>query len=99
MSVRPDPDLSRPAQPLAAASSSKFHAAVATADPVKKETLLDEAQTLAGHSALADAYAYLQKAVGLIAVSLPFVVVIGHFISGGHHMEDSISAYYYTHMG
>jgi len=66
---------------------------------VEKEQLLREAQDLAGHSALAEAYAYLQKAVGLIAVSLPFVVAIGHRVSGGHQMQGSISAYYYTHMG
>ena len=50
-------------------------------------------------AAFADAYAYLQKAVGLIAVTLPFVVAIGHRLSGGKVMRGSISAYYYTHMG
>ena len=46
-----------------------------------------------------NAYAYLQKAVGLIAVTLPFVVAIGNDMSGGHGLKGSISAYYYTHLG
>jgi hypothetical protein len=53
----------------------------------------------AGFNALADAYAYLQKAVGLIAVTLPFVVAIGNLVAGGSGLKGSISAYYYTHMG
>ncbi len=48
---------------------------------------------------LADAYAYLQKAVGLIAVTLPVIVAIGHSISSDDGMKGSISAYYYTHLG
>ena len=45
---------------------------------------------------LADAYAYLQKTVGLIAVTLPFVVSIGHAVSSSEGMKGSISAYYYN---
>ncbi len=88
-----------PPRSLALESSSAFRAADATDDKEKKDCLLREAQDLAGHSALADAYAYLQKAVGLIAVTLPFVVAIGHELSGGHGLRGSISSYYYTHMG
>lgn len=85
--------------PLVQSSTATFLQAEKETDEAKKKRLLEEAQSLAGHSALADAYAYLQKAVGLIAVTLPFVVAIGHPLSGGHGMKGSISAYYYTHMG
>jgi hypothetical protein len=80
-------------------SESAFRAATKTADAEEKEALLQKARALAGHDALAGAYSYLQKAVGLIAVTLPFVVAIGHPLTGGHGMPGSISAYYYTHMG
>jgi hypothetical protein len=51
-----------------------------------------------GEAALAAAYTYLQRAVGVIAVSLPIVVVVGNFLFGGE-LLGSISAYYYTPMG
>jgi len=79
-------------------SSAAFHRADAAADPGKKHELLGEAQRLAGQGALSDAYSYLQKAVGLIAVTLPLVVAGGNRLSGGE-LQGSISAYYYTHMG
>jgi hypothetical protein len=88
-----------PGKPLTRDSRDAFRAADATTDARTKEQLLQEAQSLAGQSALADAYSYLQKAVGLIAVTLPFVVAIGGEVSGDHAMKGSISAYYYTHMG
>jgi hypothetical protein len=46
----------------------------------------------------AAAYSYLQQVVGAIAVTLPFVLMIGNRAFGGH-IQGSISAYYYTHMG
>jgi hypothetical protein len=60
---------------------------------------LERAPNADGPYALADAYAFLQKAVGLIAVTLPFVVVIGNLVTGGSGLKGSISAYYYTHVG
>src|SRR3954466_8451311 len=84
--------------PLAVESSVVFHQADVAADPATKERLLREAQSLASQSALAGAYSYLQQAVGLIAVTLPFVVAIGNELAGGK-MQGSISAYYYTHLG
>ena len=84
--------------PLAVESSVAFHQADVAADPATKERLLREAQSLASQSALAGAYSYLQQAVGLIAVTLPFVVAIGNELAGGK-MQGSISAYYYTHLG
>ena len=53
----------------------------------------------ASTASLADAYAYLQKTVGLIAVTLPFVVSIGHAVSSSEGMKGSISAYYYSYLG
>jgi hypothetical protein len=84
--------------PLAVESSVAFRQADVAADPATKERLLREAQSLASQSALAGAYSYLQKAVGLIAVTLPFVLAIGNEIAGGR-VQGSISAYYYTHLG
>src|ERR1700724_1056910 len=79
-------------------STDAFREADATTDAAEKDALLRKAQSLAGHDALASAYSYLQKAVGLIAVTLPFAVAIGHVLTGGHGIQGSISAYYYTHM-
>lgn len=84
---------------LADKSARAFHGAAATPDPVDQQQLLDEAQALAGQSELADAYAFLQRVVGVLAISLPFIVGLGNFASGGHHLQGSISAFYYTHMG
>jgi len=80
-------------------SSEAFREADEATDAAKKDALLRAAQILAGRDALAGAYSYLQKAVGLIAVTLPFVIAIGHVLTGGHGIQGSISAYYYTHMG
>lgn len=49
-------------------------------------------------------YLALRKAVGWIGLSIPFVLVIGGWIFQAlahepRHIEFSISAYYYTHMG
>jgi hypothetical protein len=67
-------------------------------DPGQEAAALAEAQQLAGLSALADAYQYLQQVVGIIAVLLPPVVALGNLAFGGE-MKGSISAYYYTRMG
>ncbi len=85
---------------LARQSERVFSQAAEAADPAQRGELLHRARHLAGHDALADAYGYLQKAVGLIAVTLPFAVAIGHEVLPGRGgMKGSISAYYYTHMG
>jgi len=47
---------------------------------------------------LAMSYLGLRRAIGLIGVFLPFVLVIGKIIIEGPGMEGSISAYYYTVM-
>jgi len=43
-------------------------------------------------------YLGLRRAIGLIGVFLPFVLVVGKIIIEGPGMEGSISAYYYTVM-
>ncbi len=84
---------------LADKSTQAFQGAAATPDPVEQQQLLEDAQRLAGQSELANAYAFLQRVVGVLAIALPFVIAIGNFASGGHHLQGSISAFYYTHMG
>jgi hypothetical protein len=49
-------------------------------------------------SEFAAAYAYLQQVVGVIALTLPFVLIVGNRLFGGD-LEGSLSAPYYTHMG
>jgi hypothetical protein len=93
------PDPTSEAGRLAQKSVEEFRAADATSDPGDKARSLREAQSLAAESALAAAYSHLRKAVGLIAVSLPFVVAVGNLVLFRGDFEGSISAYYHTHMG
>ena len=44
-------------------------------------------------------YLSLRKAVGIIGVTLPFVLAFGNMILNGPGIEHSISYYYYTNMG
>jgi hypothetical protein len=78
-------------------SSGAFEAAKETPDTAERERLLDEAQALAGDSALAGAYTWLQQAVGVIAVLLPVVLIVYSIIDG--QLQGSISDYYYTRVG
>src|SRR3954453_2754029 len=95
-----DPGQASEAGRLAQKSGEAFDlAANAAADPGFKETKLEEAQELAGDSALAAAYTHLQQIVGVIAVALPFVLIIGNRALTGDELESSISAYYHTPMG
>jgi hypothetical protein len=43
-------------------------------------------------------YKLLRKAVGVIGVTLPIVLVLGKYIIEGPGIQDSISSYYYTVM-
>jgi hypothetical protein len=97
--ANPGRPLAPEASRLAQQSADAFDAAADIDDPTLKAEKLEEARDAAGDSALADAYTYLQKAVGLIAVLLPFTVAIGNLVFGGHGLKGSISAYYYTPMG
>jgi hypothetical protein len=41
----------------------------------------------------------MRKALGILGISLPFILIIGSLINGGcHEIQSSISAYYYTSM-
>jgi hypothetical protein len=84
---------------LAEHSEAAFRAADRTTDPVEKEENLDAARRGAELSALAAAYTYLQRAVGLIAFFLPVVLVGGNWLFFDGGVEGSISAYYYTPLG
>lgn len=84
---------------LAQESLAALRAAEASTDPAVRAKLLGQAQTYAGDSALAAAYTYLQKAVGIIAVLLPATLVVGTAVFGGEGLQGSISSYYYTSMG
>jgi heme A synthase len=84
---------------LARESAAAFRVAEATPDVGDKAAALREARKLAGDSALAAAYIYLQRVVGIIAVSLPAAVAIGNMLFDGVQLKGSISAYYYTPVG
>jgi hypothetical protein len=43
-------------------------------------------------------YLALRKAVGAVALALPFVLAIPYWLLGNHGLESSISYYYYTGM-
>ena len=60
---------------------------------------LEQAQELAGESALASAYTLLQQIVGVMAFLLPPVLFFGNWALTGNELESSISAYYHTPMG
>jgi hypothetical protein len=79
-----DPEQASEAGRLARESTEEFEAGH-----------LEQAQELAGESALAAAYTYLQRIVGVIAFLLPIVLWAGN----GFEVETSISAYYHTRMG
>jgi hypothetical protein len=51
-----------------------------------------------GEAALSAAYAYLQIWIGLVAFTMPIVLVLGNWALGGS-TQGSISAYYYTKVG
>ncbi len=84
---------------LVGASAAAIQRAKETDNEAERDRHLAEGLALACESQLAAAYTYLQRAVALIAVFLPIVVVLGHYVSGGRELLGSISAYYYTHMG
>ena len=97
-----DGDATQPASEatrLAAKSQAAFEDAVDASTPTEQAAKLATARVAAGDSALAGAYTFLQKLVGLIAVSLPFVLAIGNALLGGDELEGSISHHYYTPMG
>jgi hypothetical protein len=51
------------------------------------------------NDSLVMSYLGLRKAIGVIGILLPFVLVLGKIILSGPGVQGSISAYYYTVMG
>jgi hypothetical protein len=47
---------------------------------------------------LVHSYLYLRRAIGLIGVALPAVLIIGKLLIQGGGLQDSISSYFYTDM-
>jgi hypothetical protein len=47
---------------------------------------------------LISSYLAMRRLIGILGISLPFIVVIGGFTQGEPVLEGSISGYYYTHM-
>ena len=86
---------------LAEESEAAFDRAGQAPDPTTAAIEFAEGVARAGDAELAAAYTYLQRAVGVIAVSLPMTLAVGHLVLGGDEpgLRGSISAYYYTHMG
>ncbi len=84
---------------LAAESTAAFERAAGAEDPEVAALELAEAVAKAGESELAAAYTYLQRAVGVLALLLPWTLATGHLALGGEGLLGSLSAYYYTHMG
>ena len=77
---------------------------VAVADAVtatgdEKRDAVERVEVLAGEYALAGAYGFLQKVIGIVAFVLPFVVALGDWALDGHALRGSISAYYYGRTG
>jgi hypothetical protein len=80
-------------------SRAAFDEAVHEPDAAAQAEKLREAMDAARNSALAGAYLFLQRLVGLVAVALPFVVAVGAVVLGDDGIASSISAYYYSPMG
>ncbi len=51
------------------------------------------------NSSLVQSYLELRKAVGIVGISLPFVLVFGKIVFESPGIQSSISDYYYTIMG
>ncbi len=51
------------------------------------------------NTALVISYLSLRRIVGIIGISLPFVLAIGNLLLGSDGIEKTMSAYYYTKMG
>lgn len=84
---------------LAEESAEAFERAGQASEPMVAAIEYAQGLAKAGDAQLAAAYTYLQRAVGILAISLPATLAIGNLIFGGHGLRGSISAYYYTHMG
>lgn len=59
----------------------------------------NDTSAVAEDGQLAQAYVYLQRIVGVIAVTLPFVLAVADWLIEGQEIRGSISAYYYGRPG
>ena len=90
---------SGPERDLALQSESCFReAAEYPARSTERHDGVERARELAQHSGRASVYADLQKFVGVLAITLPFVLLIGHGIDTGNWAKTSMSYYYYSHL-
>ncbi len=55
-------------------------------------------KSTSNNNSLVLSYLDLRKAVGIIGISLPFVLAVGKIILDSSGLQDSISSYYYTVM-
>ena len=51
-----------------------------------------------GNSSLIISYLTMRRIIGILAIGLPVIVVLGGFIQNGFVLGESISSYYYTNM-
>jgi hypothetical protein len=87
------------AEHLAEESEALFaEAAAATTEPERTRAFLEGLKKV-GDAELAAAYTFLQKAIGVIAVLLPPVLLVGHAAFRGWDLLGSVSSYYYSHLG
>lgn len=83
---------------LARASEALVQSALDPDDP-EAGAKATRALEKAGDAELAAAYTYLQQAVGVIAVLLPWVLIAGNFPGSDDELLGSISEHYYSRMG
>ena len=84
---------------MSAQSDAAFTRASAATDPAVAALEFAEGLRSASDAELAVAYTYLQRVVGIIAVLLPPVLVLGQLLIEDEGLRGSISAYYYSRMG
>ena len=74
-------------------------AEVVAAPPEAMPDRLAEVEVVAGENLLAEAYSFLQRVVGIIALLLPPVVALGDYLIDDQPLRGSISSYYYGRTG
>src|SRR6266511_2620927 len=54
--------------------------------------------TTSPQNTLVNSYLFLRRAIGIIGIALPFVLIIGKMVVDGGDLGGSLSGYYYTDM-
>jgi hypothetical protein len=84
---------------LLAEAADAFERAASTTGAARDAAFL-EGLDRTNQAELARAYSYLQRAVGVLSVLLPPVLLVGHqLVDDDAHLLGSVSAYYYSGMG